>query len=51
LVEVVSEEIDLLATECNFAVICLTETLLDNSTDNVSVHLNGYSDPFRLDPN
>ena len=28
--------------------VCLTETWLDNSIDNVTVHLNGYADPFRL---
>jgi len=44
------DEIELLAAEYNFAVVCLTETWLDNSIDNVTVQLNnGYADPFRLD--
>ena len=45
------DEIELLATEYNFAVVCLTETSLGNSIDNVTVQLNGYADPFRLDRN
>jgi len=32
-------------------VVCLTETWLDNSIDNVTVQLNGYADSFRLDRN
>jgi len=32
-------------------VVCLTETWLYNSIDNVTVQLNGYADPFRLDRN
>ena len=32
------DEIELLATEYNFAVVCLTETWLDNSIDNVTVY-------------
>jgi len=43
------DEIELLAAEYNFAVVCLTETWLDNSIDNVTVQLNGYADLFRLD--
>ena len=45
------DEIELLAAEYNFAVVYLTETWLDNSIDNVTVQLNGYADPFRLDRN
>ena len=45
------DEIELLAAEYNFAVVCLTETWLYNSIDNVTVQLNGYADPFRLDRN
>ena len=33
------DEIELLAAEYNFAVVCLTETWLDNSIDNVTVQL------------
>jgi len=42
---------ELLATEYSFAVVCLSETWLDNSIDNVTVQLNDYSDPFLLDRN
>jgi len=42
------DEIELLAIEYNFSVICLTETWLDNSIDNVTFQLDGYADPFRL---
>jgi len=42
------DEIDILAAEYNFVVICLTETWLDNSIDTNSLRLKGYSDPFRL---
>ena len=45
------DEIELLAAEYNFAVVCLTETWLDNSIENVTVQLNGYADLFRLDRN
>jgi len=45
------DEIELLAAEDNFTVVCLTETWLDNSIDKVTVQLNGYADPFRLDRN
>jgi len=44
-------ERELLATEYSFAVVCFSETWLDNSIDNVTVQLNDYSDPFRLDRN
>ena len=42
------DEIELLAAQYNFAVVCLSETWLDNSIDNVTVQLNGYAGPFRL---
>jgi len=45
------DEIEFLAAEYNFTVLCLTETWLDNSIDNVVVQLNGYADPFRMDRN
>jgi len=44
-------ERELLATEYSFAVVFLSVTWLDNSIDNVTVQLNDYSDPFRLDRN
>jgi len=42
------DEIEFLATEYNFSVVCSTETWLNNSNDNVSVPLHGYSDRIRL---
>jgi len=45
------DEINVLAAEYNFDVICLTETWLDNSIDANSIRLIGYCDPFRLDRN
>ena len=44
-------EINVLAAEYNFDVICLTETWLDNSIDANSIRLIDYRDPFRLDRN
>jgi len=45
------DEINVLVAEYNFAVICLTETWLDNSIDANSILLICYRDPFRLDRN
>ena len=45
------DEINVLAAEYNFDVICLTETWLDNPIDANSIRLIGYRDPFRLDRN
>ena len=45
------DEINVLAAEYNFDVICLTETWLDNSIDANSIRLVDYRDPFRLDRN
>ena len=40
------DEIEFLAAEYNFAVVCLTETWFDYSIDNVTVQLDGYADLF-----
>ena len=45
------DEINVLAAEYNFDVICLTETWLDNSIETSSIRLIGYRDAFRLDRN
>jgi len=45
------DEINVLAAEYNFDVICLTETWLDTSIDANSIRLIGYRVPFRLDRN
>ena len=45
------DEINVLVAEYNFAVICLTETWLDNSIDANSILLICYRGPFRLDRN
>ena len=45
------DEINVLAAEYNFDVICLTETWLDNSINANSIRLIGYRDPFCLDRN
>jgi len=45
------DEIDILAAEYTFVVICLTETWLDTSVATKSMRFNGYSNPFRLSRN